>query len=265
MYTNGSYSIDDVVRYAPNKQYSNSLNYLVSKSEDYSNQLENTQQIVPEYKGNHQKTIIYPTNNYSFNENKPTKTYYFTPKIFLNPVRPKTRFINTTTQIQSLIEETFELMLNKKLPNNISIQVCNKEELKQLHSRFGSWNDNIQGFALNNKNMKQIFVRNNDLDELMLTIGHEIGHVYTKKLDNSHDEEAKAFSFAMQWAKTIRKHDIGNLKENIKDDLDFNPARNGLHDLAFFFVKNLMAKGIKPMQVHWDLVSGYVSLWNFYL
>ena len=80
---------------------------------------------------------------------------------------------------------------------------CNKEELKQIHSRFGLWNDNIQGFALNNS--KQIFVKNNELDSLMLTIGHEIGHVYTRCLTNNHDEEAKTFSFAMQWAKIISK------------------------------------------------------------
>ena len=51
-------------------------------------------------------------------------------------------------------------------------------------------------------------------------------------------------------------------KDNIKDD--FSPAKNGLHDLAFFFVKNLVDKGLKPMQVHQDLVKGYVSLLNFY-
>ncbi|MCH8003073.1 MAG: hypothetical protein IH934_00440 [Nanoarchaeota archaeon] len=261
MYTNRPYSIDDIVRYNPNNQYNNNLNYLVSKSENYSNPLENSQQVELEYKGNHQKPTIYSENNYLPQE--PTKTYYFTPEIFLKPFRPLTQFINTTEQIQTLIEETFELMLSKKLPN-INIQVCNKEELKQIHSRFGSWNDNIQGFALNNKHLKQIFVKNNNLDELMLTIGHEIGHVYTKSLSNNHDEEAKAFSFAIEWTKTIKKHNIGNLNENIKDNLDFNPARNGLHDLAFFFVKNLVDKGLKPMQVHWDLVKGYVSLFGFY-
>jgi len=263
MYASRSYTIDDIVRYNPH-QYNNNINYLVSKSENYSATLKNPQQIEPEYKGIHQKQIIYSENNY-LQQEKPTKTYYFTPQIFLNTTRPLSKFINTTEQIQSLIEETFELMLNKKLPNNTSIQVCNKEELKQIHSRFGPWHEGIQGFALNNKELKQIFVKNNNLDELMLTIGHEIGHVYTKSLSNNHDEEAKAFSFAIEWAKTIKKHNIGNLKENINDNLDFNPARNGLHDLAFFFVKNLVDKGIKPMNVHWDLVKGYKSLFNFYL
>jgi len=263
MYASRSYTIDDIVRYAPNNQYNNNINYLVSKSENYGAPLKNLQQIELEYKGNLQKPTIYSENNY-LQQEKPTKTYYFTPQIFLNPIRPKSQFINTTEQIQSLIEETFELMLKKKLLN-ISIQICNKEELKQIHSRFGPWHEGIQGFALNNKELKQIFVKNNNLDELMLTIGHEIGHVYTKSLSNNHDEEAKAFSFAIEWAKTIKKHNIGNLAENIKDNSDFNPARNGLHDLAFFFVKNLVDKGIKPMDVHWYLVKKYISLFNFYI
>ena len=258
MYTNRFHSIDDVIRYTPNNQYNNNINYIISKSENYRNTAENPEQVDLKYSGISQKPTIYSENNYLLQEN-PTKTYYFTPEIFLKPTRPKTQFINTTEQIQILIEETFELMLKKKLPN-IIIQICNKEELKQIHSRFGLWNDNIQGFALNNS--KQIFVKNNELDSLMLTIGHEIGHVYTRCLTNNHDEEAKTFSFAMQWANTIKKHNIGNLKDNIKDD--FSPAKNGLHDLAFFFVKNLVDKGLKPMQVHQDLVKGYVSLLNFY-
>jgi len=263
MYASKSCSIDEIVRYAPNNQHYNNINYLVSKSENYSAPLKNPQQIEPEYKGNHQKPTIYSENDYLQRE-KPTKTYYFTPQIFLKPTRSGTQFINTTQQIQSLIEETFELMLKKKLLN-IDIQICNKEELKQIHSRFGPWHEGIQGFALNNKELKQIFVKDNNLDELMLTIGHEIGHVYTKSLSNNHDEEAKAFSFAIEWVKTIKKHNIGNLAENMKDNLDFNPARNGLHDLAFFFVKNLVDKGIKPMDVHWDLVKKYISLFNFYI
>ena len=259
MYANRSYSIDDVVRYSHQDRYDNNLNYMISKSESYAN---NAQNAHIEYQGHHKKSIIYSENQYS--TRKTTTTYYFTPKIFLKPARPLTQFINTTEQVQNLIEETFSLMFNRKLPQNISINVCNKEELRQIHSNFGSWSDGIQGFAVNGK-LKQIFVKNNHLDALMLTIGHEIGHVYTNCLSNNHDEEAKAFSFSIEWAKTIKKNNIGNLSENIKDDLDFNPARNGLHDLAFFFVKKLMNNGLKPMEVHWDLVKGYVSLFNFYL
>jgi len=262
MYSNNPYRIDDIVRYSPRSQHGSSLNYLISKSEDYAISAENRPKNPHEYTGQHQKPTIYSNNNYSARQT--TRTYYFTPEIFLKPNRPLTQFINTTEQVQELIEETFSLMLGKKLPQNISIQVCTVEELRQIHSKFGSWSDNIQGFALNNKKLKQILVKNNHLDQLMLTIGHEIGHVYTSCLSNSHDEEAKAFSFTIEWTKTIKANNLGNLAENINDSLDFKPARNGLHDIAFFFVNKLINNGLKPMQVHWDLVKGYVSLFGFY-
>ena len=259
MYSSKSYSIDDIVKYS-SRRFNGTLNYLVSKSESYSFSSGNN---LISYHGQDKKPLIYSQTN-DYKKSSLTKTYYFTPELFLNPIRPSTQFINATEQIQELIEETFSLMIGRKLPKNVSIRVCTKEELKQIHSRLGHWDEGIQGFALNDITSKQIFVKNSHLDALMLTIGHEIGHVYTSRLSNSHDEEAKAFSFAVEWAKTIKKNNIGNLGENIKDDIDFNPARNGLHDLAFFFVKKLINNGLRPMQIHWDLVNKYTSLFGFY-
>lgn len=260
-----TYSIDDALRYEK-PSYSRDLNFLISKSEDYpvngsldgkrpyspinNNSIENTQY----------KLINYNDGNSSANK---TTTYYFTPKIFLKDQRPKTRFISITEDVQSFIEEAFGRITGKKLPQNIIIRVCNNEELRQIHSQFGSWSDNIQGFAINGKKLKKIFVKNAHLDELMLTIGHEIGHVFTSSLPNSHDEEAKAFSFAIKWAEIIRENNIGNLKSCIKENIDFKPAKNGLHDIAFLFVKNLLKKK-EAMQIHWDLVKKYISIWNFY-
>jgi hypothetical protein len=266
MYANRQYSIDDLVGSSLFYHHNNSLNYLVSKSENYAKIAENTQKSHLEYTGQQQKPLIYSQNSY-LSQEKPIRAYYFAPEIFLKPIRPLTQFINTTEQVQSLIGETFKLMLGKKMSKKIIIRVCNTDELKQIHSRFGAWHDSIQGFALNPKNkkdLKEIFVKNGHLDSLMLTIGHEIGHVYTNCLSNNHDEEAKAFSFSIEWAKTVKKHNIGNLSDSIKDGLDFNPARNGLHDIAFFFVKHFVNKGLNPMRVHWDLVKGYVSLFGFY-
>jgi len=169
---------------------------------------------------------------------------------FFSTVR-KPRFIDVfiATNVFFIITFLFLRLFSVKCPNGSIIA--------------GTWSDGIQGFALNGK-LKQIFVKNDHLDSLILVIGHEIGHIHTKRLSNSHDEEAKAFSFAIEWAKTIKKHNLGNLSENIKDDIDFKPARNGLHDLAFFFVKNLMNKGLKPMDIHRDLVKGYKSLFALY-
>lgn len=221
------YSIDDIV--TSDILYRTNISYIISKSEGYSPAQEN---ISTEYKGANVRQHSYSASAYNA-KSKPVKSYYFLPQIFLNPIRPNVQFINTLEQIQHHIEETFELMLKRKLPQDILIRVCSDEELKELHSAFGPWSEGIRGFALNEKGQKKIFVKSNNLDVLMLTIGHEIGHVYTDFLGNRHDEEAKAFSFAAEWAKAIKENNIGNLAESIKSKFEFNPARNGLHDISF--------------------------------
>ena len=96
-------------------------------------------------------------------------------------------------------------MTGQKMPEDISINVLRLSEFKMHHSLFGAWSNGILGFSLNGAK-REIFVRENHLDELMIVLGHEIGHVLTPTLSNKHDEEAKAFAFSIEWAKTIKKH-----------------------------------------------------------
>ena len=104
MYQN-SYSIDDIVRYSSNKQYSNNLNYHISQSESCVHPTADNPQ---EYHGQQQKPLIY-SGNHHYTDDK-TTTYYFTPQFFLKPSRRQTQFINTTEQVQALIEETFKTL-----------------------------------------------------------------------------------------------------------------------------------------------------------
>ena len=117
MYTNRSYNIDDIVRYSSNTKYSNNLNYFISRSENYTNAMENNNNQI-EYNNQQQRPIIYSRNNYLSNEDKPTRTYYFTPKIFLKPIRPLTQFVDTTEQVIEFVDETFRVMFRKNLPKN---------------------------------------------------------------------------------------------------------------------------------------------------
>ncbi|HLD87425.1 MAG TPA: hypothetical protein VJB12_05160 [Candidatus Nanoarchaeia archaeon] len=193
-----------------------------------------------------------------------SRTYDFQPSVFLKPIRPKTPFVENENQILELAQETFLQLTGEQLPKNLSISILPKEELRQKHAPFGKWSEGIRGFAINGNTLKQVFIKQDHLDSLMMVLGHEIGHVFTPVLTNKHDEEAKAFSFAEAWAKCIKRHDIANLASSIKDENDWEPARNGLHDVAFFFVKKMMGRGIAPMQLHWDLAKGYRSLFNAY-
>ena len=187
--------------------------------------------------------------------------HLFTPEIFLRPSRPKARFIDNNDEIKKIAEEVFEMMMKEKMPSSISINILPFDEFKALHSRFGAWSNGILGFSINSNN-KKIFVRENHLDSLMIVIGHEIGHVLTETLANKHDEEAKAFAFSVEWANTIKEHNIANLGLSIKDEIDLNPARNGLHDVAFEFVDFMVKKGRKAIELHRDLARRYVSIFN---
>jgi hypothetical protein len=193
-----------------------------------------------------------------------SKTYEFQPTVFLKPNRPETPFVENENQIMELARETFLQLTGTEIPSNISISILPKEELKRKHGEFGKWSDGIQGFAVNGAVLKQVFVKQDHLDSVMMVLGHEIGHVFTPSLSNQHDEEAKAFSFAEAWAKCIKKHDIGGLAQSIKDESDWQPACNGLHDVAFNFVQRMIRKGVAPMDLHWDLAKRYRSLFNAY-
>ena len=187
--------------------------------------------------------------------------HLFTPEFFLEPSRPKAKFIDDSETVMDIVEEVFELMMKEKIPDNITIQILAFEEFRDIHSSFGSWSNGILGFSINDK-AKKIFVREMELDALLLVLGHEIGHVLTETLVNKHDEEAKAFAFSIEWARTIKTHNIGNLGSSISNELNFSPARNALHDVAFQFVRLMLNKGRKVMQLHDDLVKGYVSVFG---
>ena len=257
MYSNG---LEYIVRGNYSHNSYSQINYFSKNTDDnYGFVNENPVIFERQYVKNPAKQIQYK-NQIEY----PAQQYInhsFAPEIFLNPSRQKARFVDDKSGMTSFVNEALELMMNEKLPENISINIVPFEEFKLLHSAFGQWSSGILGFSINGKD-KQIFVRENHLDALMLVMGHEIGHVLTETLPNKHDEEAKAFAFSIEWARTIKKHNIANLGLSIKDEIDFQPARNGLHDVAFAFVDLMLRKGRKAMELHSDLAKRYVSIFG---
>ena len=257
MYSNG---LEYIVRGNYSHNSYSQINYFSKNTDDnYGFVNENPVIFERQYVKNPAKQIQYKNQiGYSAQQ---YINHSFAPEIFLNPSRQKARFVGDKSGMISFVNEAFELMMNEKLPENISINIVHFEEFKLLHSAFGAWNNGILGFSINGKE-KRIFVRENNLDALMLVTGHEIGHVLTETLPNKHDEEAKAFAFSIEWAETIKKHDIAGLGSSIKDSIEFEPARNGLHDVAFAFVDFMVKKGRKAIELHKDLVKGYVSVFG---
>ncbi|MBN1544325.1 hypothetical protein JW898_02580 [Candidatus Woesearchaeota archaeon] len=174
----------------------------------------------------------------------------------LKPKRPLTQFVESAEEIEGIVRETFEKLTGQEFPDDIVVRVLAEEEMKRAHkANGGKWSPGIMGFALNRAPYPSaIFVRKNHLDALMLTVGHELGHVLSERLPNELDEEAKAFAFELAWTKCIIKNDIGGLAANF--NADFMPAANGLHDRAFAFVQSLVRKGKEALKVFWEIAKG---------
>jgi len=213
-----------------------------------------TSQVVPQH------YHIDPVSVLTFSKDE---SVHFEPDSFLNPLRPETETVHDESVIMDYVREAFQAVFNSPFPSNIQLTVCSDAHFKSEHAKTGSvWSDGIVGFSLNTqgKGINKIFVRQDKLDRVLLTIGHEIGHVLTPSLVDGRDEEAKAYSFSLAWMDVIRERNIAG----IADCLLPRPAVNGLHDVAFDFTMKLLNQGKKAMDVFKDIVYGVVTFGGFY-
>lgn len=176
---------------------------------------------------------------------------FFEPQSF---VTKHTQFVGKTEEVQEYVKEAYEKLTKKKLPENIAITLCSSAELKHAHNFFdGTWSEGIQGFCINRQEgVSYIFVKEDELAKVMLTIGHELGHLQSATLGGV-EEEAKAFAFSMAWMDTLQEHNIANLRGVFVTQ---NPARNGLHNVAFTFVIDKLKEGMKALEVFTKLIEG---------
>ncbi|MBI5064870.1 hypothetical protein HZA97_01415 [Candidatus Woesearchaeota archaeon] len=183
----------------------------------------------------------------------------FVPDSFLNTNRPTTEFIGNVDDVKPFIEQAFKAVTGEDLPANLSIHVLDEENFLKAHGMHGgSYSEGIMGFSLNSQGtgLNQVFVKQDNLDRMMLTMGHEIGHVMSKSLPNQQDEEAKAFAFSLAWMEKIIEKNIGGLSACIHP----RPAENGLHNVAFDFVGKILKQGSTAFELFKELVKGNVSI-----
>jgi hypothetical protein len=187
------------------------------------------------------------------------KNKYVSPDVFLSPSRPTTPVIENTAEVMPYIREAFEKVTGEQFPeDNLKIHVLDDKAFEKAH-KGGRYGPGIQGFALNRqgKGINEVFVRKNRLDRMMLTIGHEIGHVMSQTLPDNRDEEAKAFAFSIAWMDAIKEHNIAGIGNSVLP----NPARNGLHDVAYEYLLELIQKGKQDaLKLFKDIASGAVSI-----
>jgi hypothetical protein len=183
---------------------------------------------------------------------------YFVADTFLKP-GSTARFVGDAAEIAEDVREAFLATTGHELPNDIMINVLNDREFRKAHAAHeGAWSEGIQGFSLNanGRGESKVFVRAAPLDHLMLTIGHEIGHVLTPSLSDARDEEAKAFAFSLAWMEAIREHNIAGIGSHILP----NPAENGLHDRAFEFVQRIIHQGTRAWEAFVRLARGTITI-----
>lgn len=179
--------------------------------------------------------------------------YNFIPDNFLKPGNWG-MFVGKAEEIREHIEQAFELMFHEEFPKDVKVSVLDEEQFHKLAPHPGTL-----GLSINRRKqglMSEIFVRNDFLARVLLTVGHEFGHVLTETLDNSHDEEAKAYAFSLAWMKVIKENDIAGLKSTIVTE---NPADNGLHNVAFFFVEKMMKGGKRVWEIYQELIHKNLS------
>ena len=180
--------------------------------------------------------------------------YHFQPSEFLRPGK-EGKFIGHAEEIKEYIVDAFETIFQAPFPNNIFISVCNEQEFRKIAPHPGTI-----GLSVNRGKeglISEIFVLNESLARVMLTIGHELGHVLTQTLPHPHDEEAKAYAFSLVWMRAIKEHDIAGLGDAIVTE---RPAENGLHNVAFRFVERMLKKGMELSQIYLELIHKNVSV-----
>lgn len=189
---------------------------------------------------------------YSFQMIQPE--YHFDPALFLRPGK-EGGFVGKAEEVREFVETAFEKIFQASFPNDIKISILPAEEFRKLAPSPG-----VIGLSLNRKKeglLNEIFILNDSLARVMLTIGHELGHVLTPTLDSPHDEEAKAYAFSLEWMSIIKKNDIAGLGDAFVTE---RPAENGLHNVAFSFVEKMLLAGKQAWNVYVELIKGLLRM-----
>ncbi|MDO8660365.1 MAG: hypothetical protein Q7K43_00610 [Candidatus Woesearchaeota archaeon] len=181
------------------------------------------------------------------------------PESFLEQNAPPLAVVQEASIITPLIEQTFQELTDEQLPKNINIKIVDELTLRTIHASIGGkWSTGIQGFSLNKHStgVSEIYAKQAPLDNVMLTIGHELGHVMSPTLSNPAEEEAKAFAFSIAWVSTIRANNIGNIAGSFRE----SPAQNGIHDTGFAWATKLIKQGKTAAQAFMSIVCRSVRM-----
>ncbi len=196
----------------------------------------------------------YSSSSINYLQFKPQTEYLFSPETFLQPGR-EGLFVGKAEEVRSFVEEAFEKMFQEKFPRDVKVTVCSEEQFRKVAPH-----PSTIGLSINRRKaglMSEVFVLQGSLARVMLTLGHELGHVLTETLDNKHDEEAKAYAFSLAWMKVIQENNIGELGGSFVTE---RPAENGLHNVAFAFVEKMIKAGFEVREIYLKIINHLFSV-----
>ena len=200
------------------------------------------------------KPLSYSLNHGNYLFSVPQMEDHFIPDNFLKPGKEGI-FVGQAEEVKEFVEDAFRHIFHKSFPNNVKISILDGQEFRKIAPQ-----ESTVGLSINRGReglLSEIFILNDSLGRVMLTIGHELGHVLTKTLSRHHDEEAKAYAFSLVWIDAIKKNNIADLGGAIITE---RPAENGLHNVAFNFVHRLISQGKEAWETYVELVGGMVSV-----
>jgi len=137
--------------------------------------------------------------------------------------------------------------------NQILIHILPGCRFEELISSFGR-RDEIKGFVKRYNFKGYVFIREDCLVNVMQVIGHEIGHLMSRRLTDMVNEEAKAYAFKIAWCNIIQNNRIAGLgKEIMKMPI---PSYDIEHYSAFKFVTKRIKEGYSPRNLFEDFITG---------
>src|SRR3989344_3321651 len=182
------------------------------------------------------------------------REYHFNPTSFLKPGK-EGKFVGKAEEIRPFVEEAFSKMCNEPFPVDIMLGVLDENAFRKIASHPAT-----VGVSINRKAhglLSEIFVLNGSLGRVLLTIGHELGHDLSLPFARPHDEEAKAYAFSLAWMNVVKEHNIAGLQNAFISE---QPAENGLHNVAFAFVQQLLQQEKTAEEIHSSLIRGELSV-----
>ena len=174
-------------------------------------------------------------------------------------------FVGDASAIKADVKEAFLRLVGSDLPSNIIISIVSSLELRkrglgkgvQGNGAFpahGNSISNVMGVSYNRSifGMSEVMVVSGSLASVMLTMGHELGHVFTPTLGEAWLEEAKAYAVSFAWMEIVRRFDIAGLGSAF---VEYMPAMNGVHDKGYAYVMKKVRSGMSYWEVYLEIVG----------